>query len=59
MLTLDQVKSKSAGWLGKLHPVLLDLSLRDSVGDLPDDPAEHGVSARSDHHFSSSRFRIA
>lgn len=23
MLTLDQVKSKSAGWLGKLHPVLL------------------------------------
>ncbi|KHL93593.1 hypothetical protein QW71_23195 [Paenibacillus sp. IHB B 3415] len=23
MLTLDQVKSKSAGWLGNLHPVLL------------------------------------
>ncbi|WP_054941705.1 M15 family metallopeptidase [Paenibacillus ihuae] len=23
MLTLDQVKSKSAGWLGKLHPVLM------------------------------------
>lgn len=23
MLTLDQVKNKSAGWLGKLHPVVL------------------------------------
>src|SRR3954454_16609736 len=41
----------------ELHAVLRDLALRDTRGDLPDDPSENCVALRA-HDSALPRFRI-